>query len=81
SRTYHGALLDAELLADVYVELVGGRQAGLDLAANVTASATTPAAKATREPRPPRPHAASAEELAAHEAFIESLENPVWRRD
>ncbi len=82
SRTYHGALLDAELLADVYVELVGGRQAGLDLATTAAAGkGTGAAAKAAREPRPPRPHAASAAELAAHDAFMETLENPVWRRD
>lgn len=81
SRTYHGALLDAELLADVYVELVGGRQAGLDLAAMTGGNAASPAAKATREPRPARPHAASADELAAHDTFIKDLENPVWRRE
>ena len=81
SRTYHGALLDAELLADVYVELVGGRQAGLDLASTSAGKTADQATKAARAPREPRPHAPSADELAAHNSFMEGLENPVWRRD
>lgn len=74
ARSKHGALLDAELLSEVYLELIGGRQAGLDLA--VEAAATTSAA--LRAPRPPRPHAPSAEELTAHAAFIARLKDPVW---
>ena len=81
SRTYHGALLDAELLADVYVELVGGRQAGLDLASTSAGKTADQATKAARAPREPRPHAPSADELAAHNSVMEGLENPVWRRD
>ena len=74
ARSKHGALLDAELLSEVYLELIGGRQAGLDLA--VEAAAATSAAR--RAPRPPRPHAPSPEELAAHAAFIARLKDPVW---
>jgi DNA polymerase-3 subunit epsilon len=76
-RTKHGALLDAELLADVYLQLIGGRQPGLDLA--VAASATGPATERPR--RDPRPHQATEEELAAHRAFIGGLKNAVWLRD
>jgi DNA polymerase-3 subunit epsilon len=75
-------LLDAQLLAQVYVELTGGRQIGLGLVAdtgllNATAQA---AAIRVREPRPPRPHFAGAEELERHRAFIARLVNPLWAR-
>lgn len=77
-RVKHGALLDADLLAQVYIELIGGRQPGLELAASVsiTVSQTTIVAAQTR--REPRPHAPSPEELAAHEAFVKTLSDPVW---
>jgi DNA polymerase-3 subunit epsilon len=78
-RTKHGALLDAELLSDVYIELSGGRQRGLDLmAAGVEVQVTVLTAGAPLEVRPPRPHAPSAEELAAHEAFLAKLKDPIW---
>ncbi len=75
-RTKHGALLDAELLAEVYLELIGGRQPGLELAAAQTAAAVE-AESHTR--RPPRPHAPSAEELAAHAELLSRLKEPIWR--
>ncbi|EIZ81133.1 DNA polymerase III subunit epsilon [Novosphingobium sp. Rr 2-17] len=80
-RTKHGALLDAELLAQVYVELRGGRQIGLELVAESLAVSTQSGAVLTlrkRVFRQPRPHAASADELAAHAAFVATLENPLW---
>lgn len=80
-RTLHGALLDAELLAQVYVELTGGRQIGLELAAETAATATVSTlvvTTRTRVRREPRPHSASEEELAAHAAFVETLKSPVW---
>lgn len=81
SRTKHGALLDAELLAEVYLELAGGRQPGLELAAQSAARqrtiAGTPAVE--RVARPPRPHAPSEEERAAHAAFIEKkVKKAIW---
>jgi DNA polymerase-3 subunit epsilon len=76
-RTLHGALLDAGLLAEVYLELLGGRQPGLGLAAAAAALAG-PAVDASRPARPPRPHAPSDDELAAHAAFIAKLSDPVW---
>jgi DNA polymerase-3 subunit epsilon len=80
-RTLHGALLDAELLAQVYVELTGGRQIGFELAAVELVETRTVSVKvSTRERvfRPARPHAASTEELAAHAAFITNLKEPLW---
>ena len=83
-RTKHGALLDAELLAQVYVELMGGRQIGLELAADALAvevtTTTTVSATDVRERifRPARPHGPSADELAAHAAFLESIKAPLW---
>ncbi|HJQ55497.1 MAG TPA: exonuclease domain-containing protein, partial [Vineibacter sp.] len=79
-RTKHGALLDAELLADVYIELTGGRQRGFDLmGAGVAAPATVGAAPdAAAAVRPPRPHAASAAELEAHAVFLKKLKDPIW---
>jgi DNA polymerase-3 subunit epsilon len=78
-RTLHGALLDAQLLAEVYLELCGGRQPGLELARQSAFSGTglTPANAAIR---PPRPHAPSAAELAAHEAFIATIKDPLWAK-
>ena len=85
-RVKHGALLDAELLAQVYVELTGGRQIGLELAAEQVIETDTRQdgaketilARATGERREPRPHDASEAELARHKAFIETIENAVW---
>ena len=74
-HTLHGALLDCELLAEVYLHLIGGRQIGLGLD---RPGARGAAGGAPRAVRPPRPHAPSAEELARHAAFIAKLENPVW---
>jgi len=81
-RVLHGALLDAELLAQVYVELTGGRQIGLALAAESAASTieVTVFRPRHREFRAPRPHSATAEELARHKAFVESFDSPLWAR-
>jgi DNA polymerase-3 subunit epsilon len=81
-RVKHGALLDAQLLAQVYVELTGGRQIGLGLVADAgTVAVQKSAGPVTiREPRPARPHAALAEELERHRAFIAKLVNPLWDR-
>lgn len=79
-RTRHGALLDAELLAQVYVELTGGRQIGLSLVADATDTLVRPVAAPARERtfRPARPHGASEAELAAHAAFLETVKSPLW---
>lgn len=81
-RVKHGALLDAELLAQVYLELLGGRQIGLVLDPEIeTAQASvtvTTIQTIERVFRAPRPHAASAEELARHAAFLEGIADPLW---
>jgi len=85
-RVKHGALLDAELLAQVYIELLGGRQIGLELAPEAsqavsgagTASPDPAPAKPQRIRRAPRPHAASAEELARHTKFVSGLKDAIW---
>ena len=81
-RIKHGALLDAQLLAQVYVELTGGRQIGLGLVADTDSvpAHSRGGAVTIREPRPPRPHAAAEEELERHRAFITQLVNPLWAR-
>lgn len=84
-RIKHGALLDAQLLAQVYVELTGGRQIGLGLVAEVmeprsAEAPVRPGGAPQRTVRPPRPHAPSEAELAAHAAFVGGIENPVWNR-
>jgi DNA polymerase III subunit epsilon len=79
ARTKHGALLDAELLADVYLELVGGRQPGFELAAERKASAANTIETRTAPARPARPHAATESERAAHDEFMQQITDPIWR--
>lgn len=81
SRTLHGALLDSEILADVYLELIGGRQPVFGL--NVETRARTAAVESDWRPRPrpvPLPSRLSAAEAEAHEAFIAKMgEKAIWR--
>lgn len=80
-REKHGALLDAELLAEVYLELTGGRQALLGLAAAERGGSAESVAVAAQTPRrAPRPHEATPEELAAHAALLEKIKEPIWRQ-
>ncbi len=76
-RTSHNALLDCKLLAEVYIELTGGRQRGLSLAGDGQGSMQI-ARYSSDGPRTPRPIVPSAAELAAHAAFIGKLKDPVW---
>lgn len=79
-RVKHGALLDAELLAQVYLELLGGRQIGLVLDAESASVSVTTTVTQTVERvfRAPRPHQATAEELARHREFLEGISKPLW---
>lgn len=83
-RVKHGALLDAELLAHLYIEMTGGRQIGLGLASAAVGAASLPNATAAaprsaeRPFREPRPHMASAAELARHAEFVAGLNQPLW---
>jgi len=82
ARVKHGALLDAQLLAQVYVELTGGRQIGLSLLAESSRNDAAPVAFAqqtmSRRVLPARPHAASDAELEAHAAFMAKIKEPLW---
>lgn len=78
-REKHGADIDCGLLASVYLELLGGRQPGLDFAAGTAGIVVDQlAALAGQTPRPPRPHAPSPEELAAHQAMLTAVKAPLW---
>ena len=82
-RTKHGALLDSELLAEVYLELIGGRQTALILEASVTKrAATVVAAQQIAYQRPaPLPSRLTDEERAAHSAFVTDLgEHALWKQ-
>jgi DNA polymerase-3 subunit epsilon len=81
-RVKHGALLDAELLAHLYIEMTGGRQIGLGLgsaAAAAPGAANAAAPRGSDRPfREPRPHMASAADLARHAQFVAGLNQPLW---
>jgi len=86
-RIKHGALIDAQLLAQVYVELTGGRQIGLTLVAELIETETDlpNGAAATGDTlvatiRPARPHGPSEEELERHSAFLAAITDPIWNR-
>jgi len=85
-RIKHGALIDAQLLAQVYVELTGGRQIGLGLVAEIIADAPVDGlpgadpASIVATIRPPRPHAPSHAELERHAAFLATIKDPLWNR-
>ena len=91
-RDLHGALVDADLLAAVYIELLGGRQPGLSLDSDNQAQAVEQGASNgiysdpsfhldAKLMRPIRAHAPTAEELKAHAKFLEELKNPIWQND
>jgi DNA polymerase-3 subunit epsilon len=77
ARTKHGALLDAELLAEVYVELLGGRQVTLVLDP-LAAAAIRDAGPQQTEVLTARNFSVSPEELAAHEDMLAKLKKPLW---
>ncbi|ROU03164.1 DNA polymerase III subunit epsilon [Histidinibacterium lentulum] len=83
ARTLHGALLDSEILAEVYLELIGGRQPDFALTAAQGGGRTSEADATWRPgPRPePLPPRITAEEAAAHAAFVEGMgEGALWKR-
>jgi DNA polymerase III subunit epsilon len=83
ARTLHGALLDSQLLAEVYLELRGGRQTGLDLAEGAGGPRGGPAeAQRQRKTRPaPLAPRITEAEAGAHAAFVASMgESALWRR-
>jgi DNA polymerase-3 subunit epsilon len=82
ARTLHGALLDSEILAEVYLELIGGRQPDFGLSASNTTSGGVEQASWQPRPRPnPLPSRLSAEEAAAHAAFVAALgDDAMWKK-
>lgn len=77
TRTKHGAKLDCDLLAAVYLELIGGRQPGLDLAVSFGNGSALLAIE--RPARVPRAHGPSEEECLAHEVFLKKINEPLWQ--
>lgn len=86
-RTYHGALLDSELLAEVYLELLGGRQHGLTLGGNNVLSGSkngTGEGGGEQKKRPfcePRNFTVTDEEKAAHAQMVAKLKEPLWPQE
>ncbi|MGP1394034.1 MAG: DNA polymerase III subunit epsilon [Inquilinaceae bacterium] len=76
NRALHGALLDSQLLAEVYLELRGGRQPGLVLAGPSGGAGRVD--RVARERRTPRPHAPTEAEIAAHRVFLDQIKTPIW---
>ena len=77
-RTSHNAVLDTQLLAQVYLELMGGRQPGLSLTTSILRPAAALAETAAPAARTPRPIVPTGAELAAHRAFLAKLKDPLW---
>lgn len=83
SRTLHGALLDSEILAEVYLELIGGRQPDFALSAKSTKTTSNEMSQDWRPSARPTPLASKLthEEAAAHDAFVEKLgDGSVWKK-
>ena len=83
ARTLHGALLDSEILAEVYLELIGGRQPDLVLASSGDTGTTQDTSGTWRPfPRPtPLPTRLTDEERTAHAAFVDGMgENALWTK-
>ncbi|AFX98219.1 DNA polymerase III, epsilon subunit [Candidatus Endolissoclinum faulkneri L2] len=85
NRDYHGALIDANLLASVYLELIGGSQPDLianlsNKSSNLSTTSNTPELieKNNVVHRNPRPHIPSGDEITAHNAFLQRIKNPIW---
>jgi len=78
-RTKHGALLDAELLAEVYIDLIGARQSSLILAETQTSSIRIIEVERRVRETPLSPRV-TPDEIEAHRAFVATLgDNPIWR--
>ncbi|HBM90258.1 MAG TPA: DNA polymerase III subunit epsilon [Rhodospirillaceae bacterium] len=79
ARDFHGALLDAQLLADVYLELCGGRQPDLDMGQKVETESHEKIIM-EKEPRFPREHAPNEEEITAHDTFLKKIKDALWTK-
>ena len=77
-RTTHNALLDCRLLAEIYIELTGGRQRGLSLADGEDGQGLPLVAYTANAGRAARPVIPAPAELEAHAAFLQRLKEPLW---
>ena len=80
NRTLHGALLDSELLAEVYLELLGGRQRGLGIEPERKTAPGTKKITVERVHREARVFVVSEEEQAAHDKMLEEIKDPIWQK-
>lgn len=82
ARTLHGALLDSEILAEVYLELIGGRQPGLILSSIERTNVASGGGRWKPKPRPtPLPSRLTSDESAAHAAFVDGMgEAALWKK-
>ncbi len=82
SRTLHGALLDSEILAEVYLELIGGRQPDFGLTAQPETDSSGTTSRWTPQPRPmPLPTRVTEREAAAHSEFVSKLgDDALWKK-
>lgn len=81
ARKFHGALLDSELLAEVYLELIGGRQHGLGLGSELAAQQSQALnAKIKRQKRPARSFPPSEEEIKSHDTLLDKIKDALWRK-
>ena len=81
ARVRHGALVDARLLAEVYLHLIGGREPALGLATSAPQERpeTMSSPPGDQAARVPRPHAPTPDERALHTAFVDAVSDPIWR--
>lgn len=80
ARTLHGALLDSELLAAVYLELLGGKQPSFGLQQSKSSNVTNLSQKKIeKKSREKRQFSISDDELKAHEEFLEQIKDPIWK--
>lgn len=80
SRTFHGALLDAQLLAEVYLELLGGRQQGFAITQETAATSSMGGKSAERPYRKPRDFVVPEEERALFEKMLDRLQGALWKK-
>jgi DNA polymerase-3 subunit epsilon len=79
NRTLHGALLDSELLAEVYLELLGGRQRGLGIEAERKKVEKEAVSSVEHPYREPREFIVSDDELSAHQKMLDDIKDPIWK--
>ena len=77
---HHGALIDSLLLAEVYMELLGGKQSGLAFGSDESIGEEMTIMHNTKQSRQKRTFKPSEEEVAAHKEFLKSMESPIWNK-